>query len=223
WIQGLFAKSRHHAAKSQGMGRRRAVSGGPPGPPHRHSDRFYAGQRSRHSRPAHDDVSVVTHLRPAGDILRHNTVMRVLLILLACASLTIAQEFRVGTAQVTISPAAGTPMAGYYSTRLSTGVHDDLHAKAIVMASGAEQVALVACDLVGIPPAVIEEAREMIQRNTGIPGANIMISATHSHTGPLIPDGGARAGAYGGDLEIARRYRTELPGKIAESVRLAQA
>ena len=48
-----------------------------------------------------------------------------------------------------------------------------------------------------------------------------MISATHSHTGPLIPDGGARAGAYGGDLETARRYRAELPGKIAESVRLA--
>jgi hypothetical protein len=126
-------------------------------------------------------------------------------------------------AQVAISPPAGTPMAGYYATRLSTGVHDDLHAKAIVIASAGQQVALVACDLVGIPPAVIEEAREIIQRTTGIPAANVMISATHSHTGPLIPDGGARAGAYGGDLETARRYRAELPGKIAESVRLAQA
>jgi len=69
---------------------------------------------------------------------------------------------------------------------------------------------------------VIEEAREMIQKSTGIPGGNVMISATHSHTGPLIPDGGARAGAYGGDLETAKRYRAELPRKIAESVRLAK-
>ncbi len=114
-------------------------------------------------------------------------------------------------------------MAGYYSTRLSTGVHDDLHAKAIVMEAGGQRAALVACDLVAVPPAVIEEAREIIQGATGIPGGSVMISATHSHTGPLIPDGGARAGAYGGDLETAKRYRAELPRKIAESVRLANA
>ncbi len=148
--------------------------------------------------------------------------MRFLSILLvAAAVLASAQPLRVGAAAVVISPPTGTPMAGYYSTRLSTGVHDDLRAKAIVIASGDERVALVACDLVGIPPAIIEEARALIQSGTGIPGANVMISATHSHTGPLIPDGGARAGAYGGGLEIAKRYRTELPRKIAESVRLA--
>jgi hypothetical protein len=145
------------------------------------------------------------------------------LLLLIASSIASAQGIRVGAAQVTISPAPGTPMAGYYSTRLSTGVHDDLHAKAIVIESGADRVALVACDLVGIPPAVIQEARDRIQRAIGILPANVMISATHSHTGPLIPDGGARAGAYGGDLEIAKRYRAELPGKIAESVRLAAA
>jgi neutral ceramidase len=149
--------------------------------------------------------------------------MRSLAILLAAVSLASAQGFRAGAAAVVISPAAGTPMAGYYSTRLSTGVHDDLHAKAIVMEAGGQRGALVACDLVGIPPAVIEEAREIVQRETGIPGANVMISATHNHTGPLIPDGGARAGAYGGDLETAKRYRAELPRKIAESVRQAHA
>src|SRR5215471_4948863 len=149
--------------------------------------------------------------------------MRSLPILFAVASIASAQTIRVGAAKVTISPAPGTPMAGYYSTRLSTGVHDDLQAKAIVIASGGQKVALVACDLIGVPPAVIEEARELIHAATGIPGSNVMISATHSHTGPLIPDGGARAGAYGGDLETARRYRAELPRKIAESVRLAEA
>ena len=147
--------------------------------------------------------------------------MRSVAILIAAASVASAQGFRAGAAAVVISPPAGTPMAGYYSTRLSTGVHDDLHAKAIVMETGGRRVALVACDLVAIPPGVIEEAREIVQRETGIPGGHVMISATHSHTGPLIPDGGARAGAYGGDLDTAKRYRAELPRKIAESVRLA--
>lgn len=149
--------------------------------------------------------------------------MRFLPILFAAASMVSAQGFRAGAAEVVISPPVGTPMAGYYSTRLSTGVHDDLHAKAVVMEAGGQRAALVACDLVAVPPSVIEEAREIIHGATGIPGGNVMISATHSHTGPLIPDGGARAGAYGGDLEIAKRYRAELPRKIAESVRLANA
>jgi neutral ceramidase len=148
--------------------------------------------------------------------------MRSLLVLvLALAPAACAQGLRAGAAEVVITPPTGIPMAGYYATRLSTGVHDDLHAKAIVLATGAERVAFVACDLVGIPPDVIEEARALIQTATGIPAANVMISATHSHTGPLIPDGGARAASYGGELPIAKQYRAELPRKIAESVRLA--
>ena len=149
--------------------------------------------------------------------------MRYLLITFAAVSIASAQGFTVGAAEVTISPPPDTPMAGYYTKRLSTGVHDDLHAKAIVIASAGQRVALVACDLIGIPPTVVEEAREIIHSATGILGGNVMISATHSHTGPLIPDGGARASAYGADLETAKRYRDELPHRIAESVRLADA
>src|ERR1051326_7836270 len=134
--------------------------------------------------------------------------MRLPVILLAAASLAGAQGLRVGAAQVTINPPPGTPMAGYYQTRLSTGVHDDLHAKAIVIASAEREAALVACDLVGIPPGVIEEARQMIQNSSGIPAGNVMISATHSHTGPLIPDDGARAGAYGGGVQNRREEDT---------------
>jgi neutral ceramidase len=144
-------------------------------------------------------------------------------LLVLVASLATARTLRVGAAQVVITPPVGMPMAGYYATRLMTGVHDDLHAKAIVIWSGDQRAALVACDLIGIPPAVVEEARQLIQASTGIPGENVMVSATHSHTGPLIPGGGARDGAYGGSLEIARKYRMELPHKIAESVQIANS
>ncbi len=144
-------------------------------------------------------------------------------VLLVSASLASAQNLRVGTAEVVITPPAGMPMAGYYATRLLTGVHDDLHAKAIVISSGPQTVALVACDLVGLPPAIIEEARQLIEKDSGIPAANVMISATHTHTGPLIPTSGARESAYGAQLPVAKQYRKELPRKIAESVRLAKA
>lgn len=149
-------------------------------------------------------------------------MLRVFLPLFLLAHAGLAQNLRVGTASVILTPPAGMPMAGYYSTRLSTGVHDDLHAKAIVLSTGPNQTAaFVACDLIGLPPEVIDEARALIQAATGIRGARVMITATHSHTGPLIPSGGMRD-AYGGRLEIARRYRAELPAKIAESVKLAE-
>jgi neutral ceramidase len=112
-------------------------------------------------------------------------------------------------------------MAGYYSTLLAKGTHDDLHAKAIVIESGSKRAALVACDLVAVPPAVVEEARRIIEAKVGIPQGNIMISATHSHTGPLMLAGGAREGAYGGKLPAAQEYMRELPSRIAESVILA--
>src|SRR5690348_8008737 len=106
--------------------------------------------------------------------------MRCLILVAITAAVTMAaQGLRVGAAEVVISPPVGTPMAGYYATRLTTGVHDDLHAKAIVIASGEERVALVACDLVGIPPEVIEEARGLVQASTGIRAGNVIISATH--------------------------------------------
>jgi hypothetical protein len=115
------------------------------------------------------------------------------------------------------------PMAGYYATRLATGTHDDLHAKAIVIESGGQKAALVACDLVSIPPAVVVEARRLAKLRTSIPEGNIMISATHSHTGPLLNAGGTREKAFGAELDVAKQYMRDLPQKVAESIISANA
>jgi hypothetical protein len=142
---------------------------------------------------------------------------RVLLLLLALPAL--AGELRVGRAAVKITPPAGMPMAGYYSIRLNEGVHDDLFAKAIVLEHGGVRAALVACDVVSIPRAFAEEARTLIERETGIPGAHVMISATHTHTGPEM---GARlVNVDPKTLDIVQTYHAQLPRRIAESVRVA--
>ena len=77
-------------------------------------------------------------------------------------------------------------MAGYYSERGAKGVHDDLYAKAIVLESGGTTAALVALDLISTPRDLVDDARREIERIAGIPGTNVMISATHSHTGPVL-------------------------------------
>jgi hypothetical protein len=114
-------------------------------------------------------------------------------------------------------------MAGYYYNRAADGVHDDLWAKALVLELGSRRAALVACDLSALPRSVVAEARQLIERGSGIPPEGTMISATHCHTGPVLLTAGSRYNLEGEMKRIAEKYVAELPAKIAESVRLAIA
>jgi hypothetical protein len=134
-----------------------------------------------------------------------------------------AAELRVGAGAVDITPPTGIAMAGYYSTRLAEGMHDPLHAKAIVFEQDGEKVALVVVDLVTLGRSTVEEARKIIGRTTGVRPDAVMISATHSHTGPLLSGISIRNAAYGGDMEVAKTYTTELPAKIAAAVKNAES
>jgi neutral ceramidase len=145
---------------------------------------------------------------------------RVLLALLI-AGIPAGAELRAGRAAVDITPPAGVPMAGYYYVRLSQGVHDPLHAKALVMEQNGVKAALVALDLVHVPRPIVEAAREKISKTTGVPGANVMISATHSHTGPEM--GGRLMGVLPETKRLADEYLGGLAERIAEAVRRAEA
>ncbi len=93
--------------------------------------------------------------------------------------------FRAGAAEVVITPPVGTFLEGYGArTSGSVGVHDDLHARAIVVDDGETQAAIVGCDLVGIDRGLAAAVRQLVQEATGMPAANIMVSATHTHAGP---------------------------------------
>ena len=99
-----------------------------------------------------------------------------------------SKNFRAGVAEVDITPPIGHRMAGYFDERFATGIHDPLQAKAIVLQQGDQQIAMAFCDLVGLSLNVSTNARAQASAITGIPMANILISATHSHTGPLFDD-----------------------------------
>jgi neutral ceramidase len=131
-------------------------------------------------------------------------------------------EFRAGAAEVKITPPKGAPLAGYYYQRAAEGVHDDLYAKALVLQQGTNKVALVVCDLISLTRPIVEEARKIISETSGVTGENVMMSATHTHTAPVLRGGSTRNAAQGGEEDIAVRYTAELPKLIAESVRLAE-
>ena len=136
---------------------------------------------------------------------------------------TAASELRVGAAAVNITPELGTPMAGYYYARGCEGVIDDLFAKAAVLDDGRTKVALVVCDIISVPRHTVLEARKLIEQQTGIAGGNVMISATHTHTGPVIARESSRDDLDGGSSDPGKKYTAELPKKIARAVSDANA
>lgn len=127
-------------------------------------------------------------------------------------------DFRVGAAAVVITPPDGTPMAGYYRKRLSEGTLDDLYSKAVVFERDGVKAAVVVCDILTLPRHTIESARKLIEQQTGIPGQNVMIAATHSHTSPVVSGENTRDKLDGGDTEPARKFTENLPKLIAQSV-----
>jgi hypothetical protein len=132
-----------------------------------------------------------------------------------------AELLRVGAATVVITPPSGIPMAGYYVERAAEGVHDDLFAKALVLEQGDTRAALVSLDLISTPLGLVKEGRREIERTTGIPAGQVMISATHAHTGPVLAGRGLRDEARGARGDLVQHYSTTLPGKIAEAVKRA--
>src|SRR6185436_19939252 len=112
---------------------------------------------------------------------------RILILLLAagCASAPSGSDrLRAGFATADLTPPVGWRRAGGYDEYLSTGVHDPLLAKAVVFEQGSERGAIVVCDLCSVGRDVSDAARREASRRTGIPAANIVISATHTHGGP---------------------------------------
>jgi hypothetical protein len=137
---------------------------------------------------------------------------------LVLATPLVAAEFKVGAAAVVITPPEGTPLAGYYSYRGTKSVLDDIYSKAIVLEVGDTKAALVVCDLISLPRHVVTEARRQIEKATRIPGLHVMISATHTHTGPVLTRESALDELVGATSDLGKRYTEKLPELIAKSV-----
>ena len=105
-------------------------------------------------------------------------------ILALFSSLPLRAEFRVGFASADITPPIGWRRAGNYTELISTDVNDPLMTKAMVVQEGVTTFAFVGNDLCSVPRDLTDQARIRASQLTGIPVANIIITATHTHGGP---------------------------------------
>src|SRR5438309_735956 len=74
-----------------------------------------------------------------------------------------AKKFRAAAATSNITPAIGGDIVGGFLPIPSQHIHDDLHARCLVLDDGNTRLALVVCDLLGMHRLVSDEARKLIQ------------------------------------------------------------
>jgi len=150
--------------------------------------------------------------------------MRVGLLALAVALTSLAIQtaaaeagpLKAGAATSNITPQLGGKIVGGFKPFPATHIHDELHARCLVLDNGETRIALVVCDLLGLHRKVSDEARRMIQEETNIPRENVLISATHTHSG-VSALGGNRF-KIEQDLDD---YQQFIARRIADGVRCA--
>ena len=91
---------------------------------------------------------------------------------------------KIGCGASKITPGLGVSMAGYFHDRKATAIHDDLYAKAMIFHDGKIYAGLLCCDLICIHRDEVAQIREIISKETGVKGENILVCGTHTHTGP---------------------------------------
>ncbi|MFM8581600.1 MAG: hypothetical protein ACKOFW_08860, partial [Planctomycetaceae bacterium] len=127
-----------------------------------------------------------------------------------------AGELRAGAATSNITPPLGADIIGGFTPYPATHVHDELHARCLVLDNGTHRLAIVVCDLLGLHYAVSREARRLIAQHTGLPPGQVLICATHTHSAAsaLGPPG------YLVEIELDE-YQRFVAGRIADGVRRA--
>src|SRR6185437_5616543 len=98
-------------------------------------------------------------------------------------------NLKAGAASVQITPPIPMFLAGYpHVRRDSTVVHDPLLSSALYLENGPVRVLLIANDVIYVSKASTARCRKLISDSTGIPPEHILISATHTHSGPKTLD-----------------------------------
>ena len=120
---------------------------------------------------------------------------------------------KAGVARVNITPAVGQVI--YVGREISKGVGDEFYAQAIVFDDGSERAVIVTADVIIFGKETVEKIRRKVEVLTGIKGQNVMLAASHTHSGTPTT-------AWLSE-QVSETYLSGLVDKIAGAVFQADA
>jgi hypothetical protein len=146
-------------------------------------------------------------------------------ILLVIASITVeaAAGFRAGVAVRIVTPDPLLPVSGGVGpSQPVTSKEGELNVRALVFERGPTRVAIVSADFLGFPAVLGDKVRAAVP---GIPPANILIGATHTHSAPDcygFPDGRGGTTSDPAYLEFVCRRMAEAINEAVANLQPAR-
>ncbi|WP_353717419.1 hypothetical protein [Dyadobacter sp. 676] len=132
------------------------------------------------------------------------------------SSVVTAQHFRAAAAVRVITPDPLLPVSGGIGTpKKATGKNGELYARAFVMEKGPIRIAIVNVDNLGWPAALGNRSRKLIK---GIAPENVLIGATHTHSGPDAYGFPNEKGESFADLAYLDRCVQQIADAVNEAV-----
>jgi hypothetical protein len=98
------------------------------------------------------------------------------------------RQLRAGAAAAVITPELGVSLCGSLMDRRAASIHDDLHARCVVLDNGENRIALVVLDLLAARKEWLGEIKHQVHGQINLPLANILISCTHTLHAPSAVD-----------------------------------
>lgn len=138
----------------------------------------------------------------------------------AAEPVNTAPGLQAGAATSNITPEIGSDIVGGFVPAPSNDVHDELHARCLVLGDGQSLLALVVCDLLGLHRSLCNEAKRLVEEATGIPPSHVLISATHTHSAASAL--GERVRGFHSDQPLTD-YQKFIARRISDGVRRAVA
>lgn len=138
---------------------------------------------------------------------------------IACCAVALVStaeaELRVGAAVVDITPVQFPVLVnGGMVSQSADRAYAALHARAVVLDDGRERIAVVVADSCMIGRDVLDDVRHLAAGRTQIRPDKMLISATHTHSGP------SSMGCLGTDADAA--YIPFLRERLAEVIAAAE-
>lgn len=124
---------------------------------------------------------------------------------------------KVGYASTVINPEMGVGIYGYFVPRFAKGILDDIEASALALECNGRTVIMLSIDNGGIDTDTVFAISEAVEKRCGVSKSEVFVSATHTHTAPLIFE----TDMFSSDVEKIKTYRATLIERSAEAAEAA--
>lgn len=94
----------------------------------------------------------------------------------------VTSNLRAGVAKVDITPPPDTPVTGH--PRKTSGARDPIRAGVLLLDDGKTKAAIATFDLIGATDPLVRAVRDLVHAQAGVPRENVMVTASHNHSGP---------------------------------------